>query len=64
MKKLTVNVNDKYDILIEKGLIKKAGELTKTVLSGKKLVLVSDTNVYPIYGDDVKSSLEAKGYDV
>lgn len=64
MKKLTVNVNDKYDILIEKGLIKKAGELTKTVLSGKKLVLVSDTNVYPIYGDDVKSSLEAQGYDV
>ena len=64
MKKLTVNVNDKYDILIEKGLIKKAGELTKTVLSGKKLVLVSDTNVYPIYGDDVKSSLEAEGYDV
>lgn len=64
MKKLTVNVNDKYDILIEKGLIKKAGELTKTVLSGKKLVLFSDTNVYPIYGDDVKSSLEAQGYDV
>ena len=64
MKKLTVNVNDKYDILIEKGLIKKAGELTKTVLSGKKLVLVSDTNVCPIYGDDVKSSLEAEGYDV
>lgn len=64
MKKLTVNVNDKYDILIEKGLIKKAGELTKTVLSGKKLVLVSETNVYPIYGDDVKSSLEAEGYDV
>ena len=64
MKKLTVNVNDKYDILIEKGLIKKAGELTKTVLSGKKLVLVSDTNVYPIYGDDVKSSLEAEGYYV
>lgn len=64
MKKLTVNVNDKYDILIEKGLLSKSGELVKTVLNCKKLALISDTNVYPIYGDIVKSQLETEGYEV
>lgn len=64
MKKLTVNVNDKYDILIEKGLLSEVGPLVKAVLPCRKLVLVSDTNVYPIYGDGVKSRLEAEGYQV
>lgn len=64
MKKLTVNVNGGYDILIEKGLLKKTGELVKTVLNCKKTVLISETNVYPIYGDEVKSSLEEQGYEV
>lgn len=64
MKKLTVNVNGGYDILIEKGLLKKTGELVKKVLNCKKTVLISETNVYPIYGDEVKSSLEAQGYEV
>lgn len=64
MKKLTVNVNDKYDILIEKGLLEKAGILTKTVLFGKKITLISDTNVYALYGDVVKEKLEEQGYAV
>lgn len=64
MKKLTVNVNDKYDILIEKGIIGKTGELVKQVLDCKKLVLVSDDNVYPIYGETVKNQLENQGYQV
>lgn len=64
MKKLTVNVNEKYDILIGKGLLNKTGELVKTVLDCKRMVLISDTNVYPIYGDAVKASLEAQGYEV
>lgn len=64
MKKLTVNVNDKYDILIEKGLIGKTGELVKKVLDCKKLVFVSDDNVYPIYGETVKNQLENQGYQV
>ncbi|MCM1284844.1 MAG: 3-dehydroquinate synthase [Acetobacter sp.] len=64
MKKLTVNVNRKYDILIEKGLLSKAGELTKTVLSGNKITLISDTNVYKLYGETVKHSLQDQNYTV
>lgn len=64
MKKLTVNVNDGYDILIEKGLLAGVGELVKNVLPGNKITLISDTNVYPIYGDCIKAQLEEQGYEV
>lgn len=64
MKKLTVKVNDQYDILIEKGLLSKAGELISDVLKCKKIVLISDTNVFPLYGELVKASLVRQGYEV
>lgn len=64
MKKLMVKVNDQYDILIEKGLLSKAGELISDVLKCKKIALISDTNVFPVYGEMVKASLLKQGYEV
>lgn len=64
MKKLTVNVDNGYDILIEKGLIEKTGELVKSVLPSNKIILISDTTVYRLYGDKVKASLEKQKYQV
>ncbi len=61
MKKLSVKGND---ILIEKGLLSQTGQLTKSVISGRLIALISDTNVYGIYGADVKSELENSGYQV
>jgi 3-dehydroquinate synthase len=64
MKKLTVNAGNGYDILIEKGIISNVGEYIKPLTNAKKICLISDTNVYPIYGGNVKSSLENQGYQV
>lgn len=64
MKKLTVNVGKSYDILIEKGILQNAGEYVKTVSNANKICLISETNVYPIYGDKIKKSLEDAGYQV
>ncbi|MFR5874861.1 MAG: 3-dehydroquinate synthase [Eubacterium sp.] len=64
MKKLTVNAGRGYDILIEKGILENAGEYIKSVSKAKKVCLISDTNVYPIYGDKIKLSLEEAGYQV
>lgn len=64
MKRLTVKVTDSYDILIERGLIDSSGELIKNALPAKKVTLVSDTNVYKLYGNRVRNSLEAVGYEV
>ena len=66
MTKLCVDVSDKSlsEIYIENGLLSKVGELTKTVLKGKKIALISDTNVYPLYGENIKNKLENEGYKV
>lgn len=66
MTKLCVDVSDKTlsEIYIENGLLSKVGELTKTVLKGKKIALISDTNVYPLYGENIKNQLENEGYKV
>lgn len=64
MKKLRVNVGKGYDILIEKGIIEHTADYIKNVTGAKKICLVSDTNVYKLYGDTVMSSLKGAGYDV
>lgn len=64
MKKLTVKVDNEYDILIERGLLVRSGELIKSVIKCTNLVLISDTNVYPLYGETIKKSLESAGYTV
>lgn len=52
-----------YDILIEQGILSHAGELCRSVLpKAQKLALVTDSNVAPLYGDQVQSSLEQAGF--
>ena len=64
MKTLKVNAGKGYEILIEKGILSSCGEYIKAVSGAKKVCIVSDTNVYPIYGDTVKSSLKNAGFEV
>ncbi len=64
MKKLKVNVGAGYDIFIEKGLLSSCGEYIKKVTDAKKVCVISDTNVFPIYGDKVCLSIEEQGFEV
>ena len=64
MKKLTVNVGDTYEILIEKGLLKSCGSLISKVTEAKKVVVISETNVAPLYLDTVMKSIEAEGFEI
>lgn len=64
MKKLGVNVGAGYDIFIEKGLLSSCGEYIKNVTDAKKVCVISDTNVFPIYGDKVCQSIEEQGFEV
>lgn len=51
-----------YDVMIGKDL--DMGELLKEVISPCRLVLVSDTNVAPLYLQKVTGSLKKSGFDV
>jgi len=80
MRKLRVNIpNREYDILIEKGLISKAGELISDLFANSvgaafcrsqnkirpsKIVVITDSNVAPLYGTRVRQSLGTSGFDV
>lgn len=64
MKKVRVEASSCYDVLIENGLLAKTGELIGEITKGNTAVIVSDSNVFPLYGNTVKNSLEAVGFSV
>lgn len=64
MKKLSVKSVRSYEIHIERGIIKKCGEIIKPLARGGKAMIISDSNVFPIYGDVVSSSLKESGFEV
>ena len=61
---ISVQSPEKYDILIDKGLLPNCGELIKSAVRGKSCLVVTDTNVEPLYLDAVTDSLKKVGFAV
>ena len=60
--KLTVNLGENsYPIYIEKGILSDAGTYISDIFKGKRIMVISDDNVFPLYGDKLLSSLS--GYE-
>lgn len=56
--KMTVNLGDNsYPIYIENGILSEAGRYIPDVFRGKRIMVISDDNVFPLYGDKLLSSL-------
>lgn len=54
-----------YPVLVGSGLLTRIGhELKRSRKSAKKVALISDSNVMPLYGDKVAASLEEEGLEV
>ena len=51
-----------YDVHVTPGVIARTGELVREAAGGENALTVSDTNVAPLYMDQVRTSLEASGY--
>lgn len=64
MKTVTVTASKTYEVLIGQGLLADIGQHTLSVKKACKAAIVSDSNVWPIYGHTVKSSLEHAGFEV
>lgn len=65
MKKLTVNTNSAtYDILIEKGILTDCARYISPVVRGKRLMIITDTNVAPLYLDTVVRAFENTDFTV
>lgn len=64
MKIVTVNASKKYDIKIGSGLLPSIGEEARKLGKAAKVCIVSETNVWPLYGEIVRNSLESSGFSV
>ena len=64
MHTVTVKISNKYDIHIGSGLLRVLGEEARKLEMGETACIVSDTNVWPLYGEAVKRSLENSGFSV
>lgn len=65
MKIIEVNLPDhSYNVEIEAGILNCTGQLVSSVWSKRKIALVSDSNVAPLYQDKVADALTAVGFAV
>lgn len=64
MNTVTINASKTYDILIGSGLLSQLGIHASSLKGVKKVCIVSETNVWPLYGHTAQRSLEAAGFEV
>lgn len=64
MNTVTVAASKTYDILIGSGLLPSIGSEAAKLGKAKKVCIVSETNVWPLYGQVVQCSLENAGFQV
>ena len=64
MKRITVNTSKKYDVLIGEGILASAGEyFEETFGKARRVLVLTDDNVAPLYLDTLSSALRAKGFE-
>lgn len=63
MKTVEVKTGRSYSILIEHGILQKAGEYIRPLTKAVRAVIISDSHVAPLYSDTVKKSLEENGFE-
>ncbi len=64
MKTIHVNASKSYDVKIGSGLLAQIGQEVAAVSKGTTAVVVSDSNVFPLYGETVKCALQDAGFTV
>ena len=61
MKKITVNASSKYDILIERGILKECGKYISEAVKAKKFAMITDDIVDTLYSEAIEKSLSDYG---
>ena len=64
MNTVTVSASKTYDILIGSGILSELGSRVRVLGKAQKVCLVSETSVFPLWGDAACSSLENAGFAV
>ena len=63
MKSVKVNASRSYEVLIEKGLLTRAGACISALLPAPRTVMVvSDDTVFALWGEKLTAALKKAGY--
>lgn len=63
MKTVTVKTSKSYDVIIGKGLLSTLGKEVAKLGKASKAAIISDSNVFPLYGNTVINSLNDAGFE-
>ena len=64
MNKIRIHASKEYDVCIGSGLLSRLGNLVAQVCKAQKAAIISDSHVWPLYGQSAKNSLESSGFEV
>lgn len=64
METIQVHASRSYEVKVGPGLLDQVGELSAPLVKGREAVIVSDSNVWPLYGQRAVDSLERAGFRV
>ena len=62
MNEIIINASTKYSVIVGKSLLSKIGHELKKVTKASNIVIISDSNVWPVYNQIVVGSLNNSGY--
>lgn len=64
MKTITVNASRSYEVLLGAGILPKLGTELRKRTKARRAAVVSDSNVFPLYGETAVQSLRDAGFEV
>ena len=64
MSRIHIAASENYDVIIERGLLRRIGEESAQLMKPCKAVIVSEEKIFALYGDAVQQSLEQAGFEV
>lgn len=64
MSVINVKTPRQYDIIIENGILDKCSSIIRKAVKGNNCVIVTDSNVEPLYLETVKTSIASEGISV
>ena len=62
MKTIKVTASKNYEVLVGRGLLQELGVHIKALTKAQKIAIVSDSNVWPLFGEKAVNSLKNTGF--
>ncbi len=63
MKTITVQASRNYSVIITSGLLSQLGSYAASIQNSGKAAIISDSNVWPLYGRSAEESLRQAGFE-